>query len=52
MCSVASVVSELAAKWTVAYQAPVSMGFSRHEYWSRLLCPPPRDLQWAFSFLL
>ena len=29
--------------WTVAYQAPLSMGFSR-QYWSRLSCPPPRGL--------
>ena len=29
---------------TVAPQAPLSMGFSRQEYWSGLLCPPPRDL--------
>ena len=27
--------------WTVAYWAPLSMGFSRQEYWSGLLCPPP-----------
>ena len=26
---------------TVAYQAPLFMGFSRQEYWSGLLCPPP-----------
>ena len=26
--------------WTVARQAPLSMGFSRQEYWSGLLCPP------------
>ena len=25
-------------------QAPPSMGFSRQEYWSGLLCPPPGDL--------
>ena len=25
--------------WTVALQAPLSMGFSRQEYWSRLPCP-------------
>ena len=25
-------------------QAPLSMGFSRQEYWSGLLCPPPGDL--------
>ena len=30
--------------WTIACQAPLSMGFSRQEYWSGLLCPPPRDL--------
>ena len=28
----------------VASQAPLSMGFSRQEYWSRLICPPPGDL--------
>ena len=28
----------------VACQAPLSMGFSREEYWSALLCPPPGDL--------
>ena len=27
--------------WTVARQAPLSMGFSRQEYWSGLPCPPP-----------
>ena len=30
--------------WTAVYQAPLSMGFSRQEYWSLLLCPPPGDL--------
>ena len=30
--------------WTVACQAPLSMGFSRQEYWSGLPCPPPEDL--------
>ena len=30
--------------WTVARQAPLSIGFSRQEYWSGLLCPPPGDL--------
>ena len=30
--------------WTVACQAPLSMGFSRQEYWSGLPCPPPGDL--------
>jgi len=28
----------------VACQAPLSMGFSRQEYWSGLPCSPPRDL--------
>ena len=30
--------------WTVACQAPLSMGFSRQEYRSGLPCPPPGDL--------
>ena len=30
--------------WTVASQAPLSMGFSKQEYWGGLLCPPPGDL--------
>ena len=29
---------------TVARQAPLSMGFSRQDYWSGLPCPPPRDV--------
>ena len=29
--------------WTVANQAPLSVGFSRQEYWSGLPCPPPGD---------
>ena len=29
---------------TVVHQVSLSMGFSRQEYWSRLLCPPPGDL--------
>ena len=32
------------APWTVNSQAPLSMGFSRQEYWSGLPCPPPGDL--------
>ena len=28
----------------IACQAPLSMGFSRREYWSRLPCPPPGNL--------
>ena len=30
--------------WTVAHQAPLSMGFFRQEYWSGLPFPPPGDL--------
>ena len=30
--------------WTVARQAPLSMGFSRQEYWSGLPFPSPGDL--------
>ena len=30
--------------WALAHQAPLSMGFSRQEYWSGLPCPPPGDL--------
>ena len=37
-----SCVSETLA--TVAHQAPLSMGFSRQEYWSGLPCPPLEDL--------
>ena len=37
-------VQLLATPWTVAYQAPLSMGFSRQEYWSVLPFPSPGDL--------
>jgi len=37
-------VSDFATPWTVAHQAPLSMGYSRQEYWSGLLCPLPGDL--------
>ena len=30
--------------WTVARQAPLTMGFSRQEYWTQLPFPPPGDL--------
>ena len=33
-----------ATPWPAACQAPLSMGFSRPEYWSGLPCPPPGDL--------
>ena len=33
-----------ATLWTVARQAPLSMGFPRQEYWSGLPCPPPEEI--------
>ena len=33
-----------AALWTVAHQAPLNIGFSMQEYWSRLPFPSPGDL--------
>ena len=33
-----------ATTWTVAHQGPLSMGFSRQEYWSGLPFPSPGDL--------
>ena len=39
-----SPVELFATPWTVAYQAPKSMGFSRQEYWSGLSFPSPGDL--------
>ena len=39
-----SVVSDSATWWTVLYQAPLSMGFSRQEYWSGLPFLSPGDL--------
>ena len=33
-----------ATPWTVAHQAPLSMGFSRQEYWGGLPFPSPEDL--------
>ena len=33
-----------ATPWTVACQAPLSVAFSRQEYWSGFPCPPPGDL--------
>ena len=37
-------VQLFASLWIIALQAPLSMGFSRQEYWSGLLCPPPGHL--------
>ena len=38
-----SCVQLFASPWTVARQAPLSMGFSRQEHWNGLPCPPPGD---------
>ena len=45
-CSVRSqsIVSDSVTPWTIACQAPLSMGFSRQEYWSGLPIPSPEDL--------
>ena len=45
-CKVSSLsrVRLFVTPWTVAYQAPPSMGFSRQEYWSGLAFPSPGDL--------
>ena len=39
-----SCVRLFAIPWTIAYQVPLSMGFSRQEYWSGLLFPSPGDI--------
>ena len=44
MLSLFSRVQLFVILWTVAYQDPLSMGFSRQEYWNRLPCPPSGDL--------
>ena len=36
-------VGRFAALWTLAHQAPLSVGFSRQEYWSGLPFPSPGD---------
>ena len=56
---VSSVVSDSATPWTVTHQAPLSMEFSRQEYWSGLPFPSPSPtilklvfLDSAFTLLL
>ena len=41
MCVSRSVVFNSVTPWTVAHQAPLSMEFSRQEYWSGLPFPSP-----------
>ena len=42
-CQFLSRVQLFVIPWTEAYQAPLSMEFSRQEYWSGLQCPSPED---------
>ena len=59
-CQLLSHVQLFATPWTVAHQAPLSMGFLRQEPWSGLPCPPlgvePMSfiphLLWAFQVAL
>ena len=45
MCAlVLSFIQLFATPWTVAHQAPLSLGFSRQEYWNGLPFPPPGNL--------
>ena len=44
MLSCFSHVQLFVTPWFIARQVPLSMGFSRHEYWSGLSFPPPGDL--------
>ena len=39
-----SVMSDFVTAWTVAYQAPLSMEFSKQKYWSEYPFPSPGDL--------
>ena len=48
VCSVRC-VQRFATLWTVACQAPLSMAFSRQEYWSGLPFPPPGEIRTYFS---
>ena len=47
MLSRFSCVQLFATLWTVARQAPLSMGLSRQEYWTGWSCPPPEDLLYS-----
>ena len=44
MCASLSRVPLFATPWTVAHQVPLSVEFSRQEYWSGLPFPSPGDL--------
>ena len=44
MCVLVSHVQLFVTPWTIACQGPLSMGFSRQEYWSRLPFPSPGNV--------
>ena len=44
ICSVASVMSDSVALWTITHKTLLSTGLSRQEYWSELPCSSRRDL--------
>ena len=44
LCQMLNCIQLFETPWTVAYQALLSMGFYRQEYWSGLPFPSPRDL--------
>ena len=44
ICAMVSRVQLFTTLWNVAHQAPLSMEFSRPEYWNGLPCPSPGDL--------
>ena len=43
-CGLIAKLCPVLVTWAVAHQAPLSMGFSRQEYWSGLPFPSPGDL--------
>ena len=47
-----SCVQLFAILWTIAHQVPLSMGFSRQEYWSGLPCPPSRGSSRSRDWIL
>ena len=47
VCVSLSRVQLFATPWTITLQAPLSMGFSRQEYWSTLPLPSPKERQWG-----
>ena len=43
-CLITKQCPTLASPWTIAHQTPLSMGFSKQEYWSGFPLPSPEDL--------